>query len=53
MIRWSSYQASYEDTRWVLESVYDLWPDIYPDSDSSVDGSSDEGIKYQYNLDYQ
>ena len=31
----------------------DLWTDIDPDSDYSVDGSSDEGSKDQDNLDYQ
>ena len=31
----------------------DLWSDIYPDSDSSDSGSSDEGIKYHENQYYQ
>ena len=31
----------------------DLWTDIYPDSDYSTDGSSDEGSKDQDNLDCQ
>ena len=29
----------------------DLWSDIYPDSDSSYYGASDEGSKYQDDLD--
>ena len=33
--------------------MYEFWPDIYPGSDSSVDGSSYEGSKYQENLDKQ
>ena len=31
----------------------DLWPDIEPDSDSSNEGSGDEGIKDQDNPDDQ
>ena len=31
--------------------MYDLWLDIEPTSDHSVDGSSDKGIKDQDNLD--
>ena len=31
----------------------DLWPDIEPDSESSVDRSSDKGRKYQEDLDDQ
>ena len=53
VIRRCSYQAADEDSRWAYELVSDFWPDIEPDSDSSVDGSSDEGIKYQENLDGQ
>ena len=30
--------------------MYDFWPDMEPDSDSSDGGSSDEGIKDQDNL---
>ena len=33
------------------EPVWELWPDIEPDGDSSVYGSSDDGIKYKENLD--
>ena len=50
MIKRGSYQEASEDSRWEYEPVFGLWPDIYHDSESSVDGSSDEGIKYQDNL---
>ena len=40
-----------EDSRRAYEQVYDLWPDVEPDSDSSDDWSSDEGGKYQENID--
>ena len=50
--RWT-YQAVSEDRRWAYDPVSDLWPDIYPDSDSSNDRSSDEGIKDQDNPNYQ
>ena len=53
MIRRGAYQAAYEDIRWSYEPLCDLWPDINPDSDSSVDGSSDEGSEYHDNLCYQ
>ena len=53
VIRRGSYQAAAEDSRWAYETVSDLWPDMVTDSDSSVDGSSDEGGKYQKNLDDQ
>ena len=33
--------------------MYDLWPDIDPVSDSSTDGSIDEGIKYQEKINDQ
>ena len=32
------YQEVSEDIRWAYEPVYDLWPDIEPDSDSSNNG---------------
>ena len=53
VIRRGNYQAASEDSRWEYEPVSDLCPDIYPNSDSSNDGSSDEGIKDQENPDYQ
>ena len=37
MIRRESYQAASEDSRWAYEPVSDLWPDMYPDGDSSND----------------
>ena len=46
-----TYQAAYEDSRWVYEPVSDLWSDIYPDSDSIDDGSIDEVSKDQENPD--
>ena len=48
-----THQAASEDSRWAYEPVYDLWLDIEPDSDSSNDGSGDEGRKYQYNPENQ
>ena len=53
VIRRGTYQAASEDRRWAYEPVSALWPDIDPDSDSSNDELSDEGSKYQENLDYQ
>ena len=53
VIRRGFYQAASEDSRWAYEPVSDLWPDIEPYSDSSNDGSSDEGGKDQYNPDYE
>ena len=47
MIRRGTYQVSYEDIRWAYETVYDFWPGIEPDSDSSDGGSINEVIKYQ------
>ena len=47
------YQAAHEEITWAYEPVYDLWPDIDPDSDSSNYGLSDEGSKDQYKPDYQ
>ena len=44
-VRRGTYQASYEDIRWSYKPVSDLWPDMDPDSDSSVGGSSNEGSK--------
>ena len=41
VIRRGSYQAYYEEIRWEYEPVSNLWPDIEPYIDSSVDGSSD------------
>ena len=46
-----TYQESSEEIRWEYEPVYALWPYIEPDTDSSVDGSSEKGGKYQENLD--
>ena len=43
----------YEDSRWAYKPVPDLWKDIEPDCDSRNDGSSDEGIKDQENLNGQ
>ena len=51
LIRRGTYQAVSEDSRWAYELVYDLWSDIEPDTDSRDNGSIDEGIKYQENLD--
>ena len=50
MIRRGSYQAEDEEIIWEYEPVYCLWIDIETGGDSSADGSSDEGIKYQENL---
>ena len=36
-----SYQVVSEDRRWVYEPVPDLWTDIEPDDNYSVDGSRD------------
>ena len=43
MIIRGTYQAASEDGRWTYEPVSGLWPDIKTDSDSSNDGSGDEG----------
>ena len=48
-----TYQSASEDSMWEYEPVYDLLPDIEPDSDSSNYGSSDEGSKDQENPYYQ
>ena len=40
-------------SRWAYEPVSDLWTDIEPDGDSSNNGSSYEGSKYQENPNYQ
>ena len=53
VIRGGTYQASSENIRWVYEPVSNLWPDIEPDSYSIDYGSSDEGRKYQENLEYK
>ena len=53
VIRRGTYQAASKDSRWVYEPVSDLWPDMYLDSNSSGGGSSNEGRKYQENLEYQ
>ena len=50
VIRMGSYQAEDEEIIWEYEPVYCLWIDIETGGDSSADGSSDEGIKYQENL---
>ena len=44
-----SYRGESEDSRWAYEPVSYLWSDIEPYSESSANGSSDEGIKYQEN----
>ena len=49
MVRRENYQAASEDRRWAYEPVSDLWSEIYPRSDSSYYGSSDEGTKYKQN----
>ena len=53
VIRRGSYQEADEDIIWAYEPVLDLWTDIYPDSESSVDRSSDEIIKDKEDLDDQ
>ena len=53
VIRRGTYQAASEDSRWAYEPVSDLCPYIEPAGDSSNHGSSDEGIKYYENQDYQ
>ena len=53
VIRRGTYQAASEDIRWAYEPVSNFWPDIESDSDSSNGGSSDEGSKYQENLEDQ
>ena len=47
VIKRGSYQAAAEYSRWSYEPVSGLWPDIDPDSEYSIDGSSDEGSKDQ------
>ena len=42
-----------EDRRGAYEPASFMCPDIEPDSYSSDDGSSDEGIKERENPDYQ
>ena len=49
VIRRGTHQSSSEDSRWAYEQVSDLWPDIYPDSDSRYYVFSDKGSKYQEN----
>ena len=39
VIRRGSYQAADEDRMWAYEPVSDLWTDIYPESDYSIDWS--------------
>ena len=39
VIRRGTYQAASEDSISEYEPVYNLWPDIEPDSDSCNDGS--------------
>ena len=51
--RRGTYQAASEDSRWVYEPVSDLWPYIDPASNSSDGWSSNEGRKYQENLEDQ
>ena len=53
VIRRGTYQSASEDSRWAYEPVSDLWSNIEPASDSSDDGSSDEGSKNQDNPDGQ
>ena len=47
LIRRGTYQADSEDSMWAYESVSYLWPYLEPDSESSIDGSSDEKSKDQ------
>ena len=47
VIRRGTYQEASEDRRWIYKPVSDLCPDVEPDSDSSIDVSSDEVKKYQ------
>ena len=42
-----AYQEASKDIRWSYEPVVYWWKDVLPGSDSSVDGSIDEGSKYQ------
>ena len=53
VIRKGTFQAASEDSRWAYEPVSGIRTDIDPDGDSSNDGTSDEGIKYQDNPNYQ
>ena len=46
-------QAATEDIRWSYEQVSGFWTGVEIESDSSEDGSIDEGIKDQKNIDYQ
>ena len=39
VIRRGNYQAASKDSRWEYEPVSDLCPDIYPESDYSIDWS--------------
>ena len=48
-----TYQALSKYSRWSYEPLSYLWTYVEPDSDSSDDGSRDEGGKYQESLDDQ
>ena len=52
VIRRGTYQSVYEDIRWAYEPLSGFCPYKEPYSDSSDGGSSNEGSKYQENLDY-
>ena len=45
VIRRRTYQEAVKDSRCKYEPVSDLWPDIEPDKNSNVDGSSKEQYK--------
>ena len=47
VFRRGTYQSATEDIWSSYEPVYDFWPGVDPDSDSSVNRSSDEGRKDQ------
>ena len=53
VIKIGTYQAASEDIRWAYEPVSDLLTDIDTDSESSNEGSGDEGSKDQDNPDDQ
>ena len=53
VIRRGTYQAAVGDIRWAYEPVSYLWPDVELHSDSSDDGSGDDGSKYRHNPDHQ
>ena len=50
VIRRGTYRSAPEDSRWSYEPVSDLWSDVEPNSDYSVDDSSGKGSKVQERL---